>query len=193
MNQQSPGKILFRKRYIEAKKQLKADYENTVKLFKEELERDYNSAKESYTEDPYKSAPVKETANGATIRTGFDEIISFMYAEGFVTIKYEEGADGKIDRTKIKEAILDYSTDVVKDKASAIQKIASLLNDNGLFVLSIDKNQSDFIDMGIRQVKIYPDNPTDICHFIANANLELTDQFETENAHVIVSKKASLL
>ena len=77
----------------------------------------------------------------------------------------------------------------IKDKASAIQKIASLLNDNGLFVLSIDKNQSDFIDMGIRQVKIYPDNPTDICHFIANANLELTDQFETENAHVIVSKK----
>ncbi len=116
-----------------AKAQLKADYENTVKLFKEELERDYNSAKESYTEDPYKSAPVKETANGATIRTGFDDIISFMYAEGFVTIKYEEGADGKIDRTKIKEAILDYSTDVVKDKASAIKyvydsKVSSELN-----------------------------------------------------------------
>ena len=117
----------------EAKKQLKADYENTIKLFKEELERDYNSAKESYTEDPYKSAPVKETANGATIRTGFDEIISFMYAEGFVTIKYEEGADGKIDRTKIKEAILDYSTDVVKTKEDAIKyvydsKVSSELN-----------------------------------------------------------------
>ena len=116
-----------------AKAQLKADYEYTIKLFGEELERDYAAAKDSYTEDPYKSAPVKEVANGATIRTGFDEIISFMYAEGFVTIKYEEGADGKIDRTKIKEAILDYSTDVVKDKASAIKyvydsKVASELH-----------------------------------------------------------------
>ena len=81
----------------------------------------------------------------------------------------------------------------IKEKAFAIQKIASLLNTNGLFILSIDKNQSDFIDMGTRKIKIYPDNPTDICHFIANANLELTDQFETENAHVIVSKKASLV
>ena len=81
----------------------------------------------------------------------------------------------------------------IEDKASAIQKIASLLDNNGCFVLSIDKNQSDFIDMGTRRVKIYPDNPTDICHFIANANLEPTDQFETENAHVIVSKKASLV
>lgn len=106
-----------------AQAQLKADYENTVKLFKEELERDYAAAKDSYTEDPYKSAPVKTVANGETIRTGFDEIISFMYAEGFVTIKYEEGADGKIDRTKIKEAILDYSTDVVKDKDSAIKYV----------------------------------------------------------------------
>lgn len=81
----------------------------------------------------------------------------------------------------------------IEDTASAIQKIASLLDNNGCFVLSIDKSQSDFIDMGTRRVKIYPDNPTDICHFIANANLEPTDQFETENAHVIVSKKASLV
>ena len=81
----------------------------------------------------------------------------------------------------------------IKEKAFAIQKIASLLNTNGLFILSIDKNQSDFIDMGTRKIKIYPDNPADICHFITNANLELTDQFETENAHVIVSKKASLV
>ena len=106
-----------------AKAQLKADYENTVKLFKEELERDYAAAKDSYTEDPYKSAPVKEVANGETKRTGFDEIISFMYAEGFVTINYQEGADGKIDRTKIKEAILDYNTGVVTNKDAAIKYV----------------------------------------------------------------------
>ena len=116
-----------------ARAQLKADYENTVKLFKEELERDYAAAKDSYTEDPYKSAPIKETAGGNVIGTGFNEIISFMYAEGFVTINYEEGADGKIDRTKIKEAILDYNTEVVKDMASAVKyvydsKVSSELN-----------------------------------------------------------------
>ena len=61
-----------------ARAQLKADYENTIKLFREELERDYAAAKDSYTEEPYKSAPVKESTGAPAIRTGFDEIISFM-------------------------------------------------------------------------------------------------------------------
>ena len=78
----------------------------------------------------------------------------------------------------------------IENKASAIGKIAALLNTNGRFVLSIDKNQNDFIDMGTRKIKIYPDNPTDICSFIANANLELTDQFETDYAYIMVSQKA---
>ncbi len=102
-----------------AREQLKKDYEYTLKLFKEELERDYAAAKDSYTEEPYKSATVKDSS-GNVIRTGFDEVISFMYAEGFVKIEYQEGADGKIDRTKIKEAVLEYNTDVVKDKTSAV-------------------------------------------------------------------------
>ena len=80
----------------------------------------------------------------------------------------------------------------MEDKLSVIKKIASLLNDDGLFVISIDKNQSDFIDMGTRKIKIYPDNPTDIAGFILEANLKLVDQFETEHAYVMVSKKASL-
>ncbi len=77
----------------------------------------------------------------------------------------------------------------ISDKLSAIQKIASLLKDGGIFVLSIDKNQSSFIDMGNRKVKIYPDNPEEICKFILKAKLNLTEQFETENAYIIVSKK----
>lgn len=81
----------------------------------------------------------------------------------------------------------------IEEKKSAIQKIASLLNDNGLFVLSIDKNQNDFIDMGTRRVRIYPDNPTDICHFVSEANLTLINQFETDYAYIAVSKKASLV
>ncbi len=79
----------------------------------------------------------------------------------------------------------------IKDKSSAIRKIASLLNDDGLFVLSIDKNQDDFIDMGTRRIKIYPDNPGDVCKFISEANLKLVDQFEMDHAYITVSKKGS--
>ncbi len=78
----------------------------------------------------------------------------------------------------------------IEDKLSAIKKIASLLNDDGLFVVSIDKNQDDFIDMGTRKIKIYPDNPTDIDNFILQAGLKPITQFETEHAYVKVSKKA---
>lgn len=77
----------------------------------------------------------------------------------------------------------------IKDKLSAIEKVASLLKNGGIFVLSIDKNQSDFIDMGIRKIKIYPDNPENICECINKAKLEITEQSETENAYIIVSKK----
>ncbi len=79
----------------------------------------------------------------------------------------------------------------IRDKLSAIKKIASLLNEDGLFVLSIDKNKSEFIDMGTRKIRVYPDNPARICNFIAEANLMLKDQFETDHAHVLVSQKGS--
>lgn len=81
----------------------------------------------------------------------------------------------------------------IEDKLSAIKKIASLLHNDGLFVISIDKNKNDFIDMGTRKIKIYPDNPTDICKFISEANLKLIAQFETEHAYIMVSQKASLV
>ncbi len=78
----------------------------------------------------------------------------------------------------------------IEDKASAIQKIASLLCDNEIFVLSIDKCSEEFIDMGTRKIRIYPDDPARIRELILNANLTLTDEFETEHAYVTVSKKA---
>ena len=81
----------------------------------------------------------------------------------------------------------------IHDKLSAIRKIASLLNNNGLFVLSIDKNQSDYLDIGTRKIKVYPDNPTDICGLISEAKLKLIEQFETDHAYVTVSKKAPIM
>jgi len=91
--------------------QLLADYKLALKLFREELERDYTSAKEAYLEEPYKS-------------TGeFDEITSFMYHEGYVTLEYAEGADGKKDKSKIERVDRGYNTDVVSTKEAAINYV----------------------------------------------------------------------
>lgn len=81
----------------------------------------------------------------------------------------------------------------IQDKSSAIQKIAALLSNNGLFVLSIDKNQNEYIDMGDRRVKIYPDNPNDIRSYLSASKLKIIDEFETDHAHITVSRKASLV
>ena len=92
---------------------LLADYRYALELFRDELGDDYLSAQESYTEEPYKShAEFK------------DEIFCFMYTEGYVEVDYAEGADGKIDRTRIKKLTKQYP-DTIKDKEAAINYIFS--------------------------------------------------------------------
>lgn len=81
----------------------------------------------------------------------------------------------------------------IEDKLSAIKKIASLLNDDGIFVLSMDKNRDKFIDIGTRKIEIYPDDPIITRELILEVNLKLADEFETEHAYVIVCQKASLV
>ena len=81
----------------------------------------------------------------------------------------------------------------IQDKLSAIQKIASLLTNDGLFVLSIDKNQNEYINMGNRKIKIYPDNPNDIRNYLSISKLKIINEFETDHAYVTVSRKASLV
>ncbi len=89
---------------------LLADYEYTLQKFKEELKSDYASAKDSYTEEPYKS------------RSEFsDPVVCFMYTEGYVTVEWEKNpTTGKDDKSKIKNVKLGYNKDVVKDEQSAI-------------------------------------------------------------------------
>ena len=77
----------------------------------------------------------------------------------------------------------------IKDKSFAISKVASILNKNGKFVLSIDKNQSDFIDYGTRKVRIYPDSPEEIRKLILISGLEIEEIYETEFAHDFVGRK----
>ena len=92
-------------------KDLLADYEYALKLFKEELENDYLGAQESYVDAPYKSFDEFK-----------DEVFCFMYTEGYVEVEYEEGEDGKIDRTKIKKLTPAYPNSI-KTKEAAIDYI----------------------------------------------------------------------
>ncbi len=95
--------------------QLLKDYELALQYFKEELNTDYVSAKEAYLEEPYKSRP--------EFTDEFAEVTSFMYTEGFVTIEYEKDENNKDIKSQIKNVIKNYSTEVVKDKESAIKYV----------------------------------------------------------------------
>ena len=86
---------------------LLADYEHTLELFKEELESDYVSAQESYTDEPYKSHSEFE-----------DEIFCFMFSEGYVQVEYAEGDNGKPDRTKIEKLTAAYPSSITTKEAA---------------------------------------------------------------------------
>jgi ubiquinone/menaquinone biosynthesis C-methylase UbiE len=72
----------------------------------------------------------------------------------------------------------------IANKQTAISKVAQLLKSNGIFVLSIDKNQSEYIDMGDRKIQIYPDEKNIISEYIKSAGLQLKKQIETEFAFI---------
>ncbi len=92
---------------------LLADYELALKYFKEELESDYKSAKDNYTEEPYKSH--SEFQN---------EVFCFMFTEGFITPEYEKiPGTNKDDKSKIKSFVYNYNKDAITTKDQAIDKV----------------------------------------------------------------------
>ena len=91
--------------------ELLADYDYALKLFKEELDADYENAQESYTDEPYKSHSEFS-----------DAIFKFMFTYGYVDVEYALGDDGKVDRTKIQSLTPQYPN-TIKDKAAAIDYI----------------------------------------------------------------------
>lgn len=76
-----------------------------------------------------------------------------------------------------------------KNKKDAILKIYDLINENGRFVLSIDKNQSSTINNGNRIIEIYPDDPIATEKYIINSGMKLIDKFETDFAIIFVAMK----
>ena len=94
--------------------------------------------------------------------------------------------------------IFDQSFDVIyssltfmhiEEKYNAIKKAADLLNDEGLFVLSVDKNQSEYIDYGTRKIKVFPDDADTIADYITAAGLYISERYETEFANIFVARK----
>lgn len=77
----------------------------------------------------------------------------------------------------------------IEDKQSAINKIAALLNPDGLFVLSVDKNPDEFIDTGTRKIRVYPDDPEMTAKNIRASGLTLLEQYDNEFAVVFVAVK----
>lgn len=77
----------------------------------------------------------------------------------------------------------------IKDKQAAINKVKTLLNISGRFVLSIDKIQSDTIEYGTRKIKIHPDRKEDIAEYINQSGMRLIKVFETEFAEIFAAAK----
>ncbi len=79
----------------------------------------------------------------------------------------------------------------IEGKQAAVNKVAALLNLDGRFVLSLDKNQNEYIDTGDRKLQIFPDKSGEILSFIKDAGLIIVKQYDTEFAHIFVAEKKS--
>lgn len=74
----------------------------------------------------------------------------------------------------------------IEKKQKAFDIVSSVLNDNGRFVLSIDKNQDELLDAGFSKIRVFPDNPTDIKNYANKSFLKLLKEYETEFAYIFV-------
>ncbi len=89
------------------------DYKLALQYFREELDSDFINAKDSYTEEPYKSHP--EFAN---------EVFCFMFMEGFIDPVYaKQPGTNKDDLTKIESFTYKYDQDTITTKEQAIEKV----------------------------------------------------------------------
>ena len=95
-------------------KNLMEDYKLTLKLFREELESDYASAQESFTDAPYDADHIKHYFE--------DEVFCFMFYEGYVEVEYNKDAEGKTDRSSIKSLTPLYGSNI-NTKEAAIEYV----------------------------------------------------------------------
>ena len=77
----------------------------------------------------------------------------------------------------------------IKDKEKALINVFNLLKNNGIFVLSVDKNQQNFIDTGYSRIEVYPDNPTYISKTLTSLGFIKFKIKEIDNAYVITAQR----
>lgn len=77
----------------------------------------------------------------------------------------------------------------IENKQEFFDKVFEELRDNGRFVLSIDNNQDEYLDMGDYKLKVYPDNPVDTAKGLKTAGFIIADEIKTEFAHIFVCEK----
>jgi len=78
----------------------------------------------------------------------------------------------------------------IADKQRAMNKIAGLLRTGGRLVLSIDRNDSEYIDIGSRRIKVYPDTPCAMRVCMQSAGLTVINQYETKMATIFVAENS---
>ena len=76
-----------------------------------------------------------------------------------------------------------------EDKQQVLRKVDALLKPGGRFCLSIDKNPSRYIDMGVRKLQIYPDAVEETLRNIGATSMQVVNTIEKEFAHILVCRK----
>lgn len=76
-----------------------------------------------------------------------------------------------------------------ENKQKVIEKVDSLLKRGGKFCLSIDKSQSEYIDMGDRKLRVYPDTVDSITSLISKTAMKIDAVQEIEFAFIISCRK----
>lgn len=77
----------------------------------------------------------------------------------------------------------------IKEKREFYKKVYEVLKDSGRFIVSIDKNQANWLDMSEYQVELYPDTFEQAMEDMNLAGLSIHEHFETEFAYIFVCKK----
>jgi ubiquinone/menaquinone biosynthesis C-methylase UbiE len=77
----------------------------------------------------------------------------------------------------------------IEDKVSAIKKSWALLNTQGRFILSIDKNSLEFLDYGRYKVKIFPDDLKSTIALLEECEFSIENISETDFAYIISAAK----
>ena len=77
----------------------------------------------------------------------------------------------------------------IEDKRAACRRIAELLSEGGRCVISLDREKSDVLDMGVRRVRTFPDTPEEISLLLREAGLDVQESIGLARAHLVIAQK----